>query len=214
MKNTQIILSLENDKKWWETKIQQIAGEERAAIQFNKLTPFMAFEVFIILASVALSWSFFITASALIFFLAHCWHLENEKKRGINDKDSFDRKIKAHIEVWRGVVSLFEEIFCEDWGTKTVKSFELQYELKKDLTDSDLRDYELKIKQKLIEYILYAHETYNAEEAFRTQGAYDQMTKLNNEIRHKYNSADENENCYLHEIVQMYKERIAQWAHT
>lgn len=213
-KNTQIILSLENNKKWWETKLQEIVGEERKAILFKKLTPYIGIEILLIFVSIAFSWSFFITAGALSFLLAHCWHLEIERKRGLKNQKAFEQKINAHLEEWSGIVSLFEEIFCEDWDTKTVKSFESEYGLRNGLNESDLSAYESEIKQKLTEYMLYVHETYNTEETFRTQGAYDQMKKLSDEIRYKYNLAGDNENCYLHEIVQMYKERIAQWAHT
>lgn len=214
MKNTQIILSLENDKKWWEKKLKKIIGKERREAQFKKLTPYMAFEIFGIFLTVAFQMNFSLTLGALSLFLAHCIHLEIERKRGINDKDSLEKKIKDHVEEWSGIVSLFEEIFCEDWGTKTVKSFEAQYELKKGLADSDLRDYEVEIQQKLIECMLYAQETYNAEEVMRAQGAYAKMRDNRDHIKYRYDMAGDNENCYLHEIVQMYKERIAQWAHT
>jgi predicted metal-dependent hydrolase len=52
-KNTQIILSLENNKKWWETKLQEIVGEERKAILFKKLTPYIGIEILLIFVSIA-----------------------------------------------------------------------------------------------------------------------------------------------------------------
>lgn len=213
-KNTQIILSLENNKKWWETKLQEIIGEERKAILFKKLTPYIGIEILLIFASIAFSWSFFITAGALSFLLAHCWHLEIERKRGLKNRKAFEQKINAHIEEWHGIISIFEEIFCENWDAKTVKSFESGYGLRNGLNKSDLSAYESEIKQKLTEYMLYVHETYNTEETLRTQGAYDQMKKSREELKNMYNTADENENCYLHEVILIYKERIAQWAHT
>jgi hypothetical protein len=214
MKNEQIIISVENTKIWWEEKIKEISGLERKAILSEKLRIYMYLEVFTLFISSVTPITVWIPIGAGLFFLAHCVHLDIERKRGMKDKKAFELKINAHIEEWHGIISIFEEIFCENWDTKTVKSFESEYNLRNGLTGSELDDYEKEIKQKLTEYMLYVHETYNTEETFRTQGAYDQMKKLSDEIRCKYNLADDNENCYLHEIVQMYKERIAQWAHT
>ena len=172
MKNEQIIISVENTKIWWEEKIKEISGLERKAILSEKLRIYMYLEVFTLFITPITVW---IPIGAGLFFLAHCVHLDIERKRGMKDKKAFELKINAHIEEWHGIISIFEEIFCENWDTKTVKSFESEYNLRNGLTGSELDDYEKEIKQKLTEY---------------------------------------NENCYLHEIVQMYKERIAQWAHT
>lgn len=213
-KNTQIILSLENNKKWWETKLREIAGEERKAILFKKLTPYIRIEILLIFASIAFSWSFFITAGALSFLLAHCWHLEIERKRGLKNQKAFEQKINAHLEEWSGIVSLFEEIFCVQWEMCTVRSLEKEFNLKIGLNKNDLIAYETEVKSSLTDCMSFVHITYQDEENFRTQGAYDQMKKSREELKNMYNTADENGNCYLHEVILIYKERIAQWAHT